>query len=410
MNFVGREKELREIRQAMQQAHSSTLLYGRRRFGKTTLLREALKPLDGVKVIYTCKPISLSDNAQLFSSLVFEQIGLSSLSADSFEQTFNVLKKQSTRFYLNEMDNPLFQRFAKVMKLTEMNYLESALFYPSYSTREKIMLYSVFGGIPLLNSQLDQSLSIEENIIRLFVEENGSARTYVSSVVETEILPIADAYAILRSIGNGMRKYKEIESCLRDEKSRAQLSRTLNNLLKADLIRKKKPINSDNKNHIYYEINDNALRFYFAYLVDSEDYIETNNPKGYFDVHIAPSFITFVSYRFEEIVRKWFSMQASCGIRPDIMRTGTYWYNDKKRKMNGEFDVAFETIHGYEIYECKFLSSPMPLSLVKEELDKVRSVDSLDIVKVGFVSSSGFESSVDGAELFTAEDVYKTME
>lgn len=457
MNFVGREKELREIRQAIQQAHSSTLLYGRRRFGKTTLLREALKPLDGVKVIYTCKPISLSDNAQLFSSLVFEQIGLSSLSADSFEQTFNVLKKQGTRFYLvldeyqdlkkradsdavdstfrdiidnlsdniclvlsgssirmmsalNEMDNPLFQRFAKVMKLTEMNYLESALFYPLYSTREKIMLYSVFGGIPLLNSQLDQSLSVEENIIRLFVEENGSARTYVSSVVETEILPIADAYAILRSIGNGMRKYKEIESCLRDEKSRAQLSRTLNNLLKADLIRKKKPINSDNKNHIYYEINNNALRFYFAYLVDSEDYIETNNPKGYFDAHIAPSFITFVSYRFEEIVRKWFSMQASCGIRPDIMRTGTYWYNDKKRKMNGEFDVALETNHGYEIYECKFLSSPMPLSLVKEELDKVRSVDSLDIVKVGFVSSSGFESIVDGAELFTAEDVYKTME
>ena len=92
------------------------------------------------------------------------------------------------------------------------------------------------------------------------------------------------------------------------------------------------------------------------------------------------------------------------------MRTGTYWYNDKKRKMNGEFDVALETNHGYEIYECKFLSSPMPLSLVKEELDKVRSVDSLDIVKVGFVSSSGFESSVDGAELFTAEDAYKTME
>ena len=39
----------------------------------------------------------------------------------------------------------------------------------------------------------------------------------------------------------------------------------------------------------------------------------------------------------------------------DIVQIGTYWYDSKDTKTNGEFDIALETLDGYEIYEAKIL-------------------------------------------------------
>lgn len=70
---------------------------------------------------------------------------------------------------------------------------------------------------------------------------------------------------IISAIGNGKRKYSEIESTLQECKSREQLSR----LIDADVLQKRKPINSGNRKYIFYEIKSNVIRFYFAFLLDS---------------------------------------------------------------------------------------------------------------------------------------------
>ena len=44
MEFYGREKELRQIKEALEdKAAKAILVYGRRRMGKTTLIKEAIK-------------------------------------------------------------------------------------------------------------------------------------------------------------------------------------------------------------------------------------------------------------------------------------------------------------------------------------------------------------------------------
>lgn len=242
MEFIGREKELDSVVREIRKGNASILLYGRRRLGKTSLLRKALKNIDGVKVLFTCRPISLSSNAVAFSSLVLSELGLSPLSFSSFEDLFNFLSKRKEVFTLvldeyqdlkrrtdrdyvdsifrdiidtlpdnvsiilsgssirlmrasNDPDNPLFQHFSFQLHLREMDYLENSWFYKERSIRDKIILYSMFGGIPLLSSFIDPFLSVEENIIRLFIEENGSAKNYVKSVVDTEIITVPDAFA-----------------------------------------------------------------------------------------------------------------------------------------------------------------------------------------------------------------------
>ena len=452
MEFIGRKKELGILKSQLESGHAAILLYGRRRLGKTWLLRQAMKDLDGAKILYTCKPMSLSDNATMLSARVLEAIGLAPLSFSSFEQLFDFISKRPEKFTialdeyqdlkrrndndyvdsifrdivdsrgdnvsivfcgssirmmkaLMDADNPLFERFTREIHLKEMDYLECSAFYPHAGIRERIMLYSVFGGVPFLNSLIDSERSVEYNIIDLFVSETGNARTYVKNVLDAEVRSIPDAFTVLSIIGNGKRRYSEIESHMSDEKSRNQLSRTLESMQKADLIVKRRPINDTSRKNTFYEIASNPLRFYFAYLLEADDYM-TVGDRSYFDSRIRPSFVTYVSYRFEEIARSWFSILSQSGKRPDVLRIGTYWYDDKVSRRSGEFDVALQTSEGYEIYECKFLENKAPLSLVQEEKRKAMAAGGLAVTRFGMISSSGFEENTDQAVLITGDDLY----
>ena len=121
-------------------------------------------------------------------------------------------------------------------------------------------------------------------------------------------------------------------------------------------------------------------------------------------VAVAPFLDTFVSYRFEDIVRSYFHRLVLSGARRDILRIGSYWYDDKAAKRSGEFDVALETLRGYEIYEVKFLSSPMKEDLIMEEAEKIRRIAGLQISSFGFISSSGFEEP--GPMRISGEDLF----
>ena len=51
-----------------------------------------------------------------------------------------------------------------------MDYIDAAAFLLVLPTRDRLMFYSVFGGVPWLLESIDGQLSAEEDIIRLFVE------------------------------------------------------------------------------------------------------------------------------------------------------------------------------------------------------------------------------------------------
>ena len=74
---------------------------------------------------------------------------------------------------------------------------------------------------------------------------------------------------------------------------------------------------------------------------------------------------------------------------------------------NGEFDIALEYNDGYEIWEAKFLKSPMPKSMIEKEVDEIKQIGSMQIRAIGVISSSGFESTDGNYKYLNAEDLYK---
>ena len=227
----------------------------------------------------------------------------------------------------------------------------------------------------------------------------------VENTLLREYSKIGPALSILGRIGNGRRTYGELRDAF-DQRNTGNLSRWLAKMTANDALIRSCPINDrDNPRKAFYSISDNLFRFYFAYLLRSDDYV-TANSNGFFDRMITPSLTTFVSYRFEEIAKAYFHRMAKEGLRDDILRIGSYWYDDRKSRKNGEFDVALETYDGYEIYECKFLEAKAASSLVRSEKRNVEEIEGIHASKFGFISSSGFEEEIDGVTLISGEDIY----
>ena len=452
--FVGRENELRQLKEALSNPLAkATLVYGRRRMGKTTLIREALKDSTAIRIMYRGIVQVSSRTISDISILVSRALGLGDIAFPSFEALFGFMGSRDEKFVLvldeyqdtrklekenvdamlrNAMetlpenihiiisgssirvmealtknDNPLYGRFKTMIFVDEMDYYDSAKFYPSFCLRDKIILYSVFGGIPWINESIDPGLSVEENITRLMLEDKGLARVYAEDVVNVECSPILYSTEVFNAIGNGKRRFSEIQSYINLSSIRTQLASVLDKLMESKLITKRNPINSTSRKSMFYEIGSNVVRFYFSYIGIITDENTTAKDLVY-QASIAPSLDTFVSYRFEDIVRSYFLRLVMCGKRRDILRIGSYWYDDKKNKRNGEFDVALALVDGtYEIHECKFLKSKAPKALVLEEKAKADSAPLVGVRRFGLVSSSGFASAdVPGVDLISGEDLY----
>ena len=452
--FVGREKELRQLKEALSNPLTkATLVYGRRRMGKTTLIREALKDSTAVRIMYRGIVQASSKTISDISILVSRALSLGDIAFPSFEALFAFMGSREEKFVLvldeyqdtrklekegfdallrNAMedlpenihiiisgssirvmealtknDNPLYGRFKTMIFVGEMDYYDSAKFYPSFCLRDKIILYSVFGGIPWINESIDPSISVEENITRLMLEDKGLARVYAEDVVNVECSPIMYSTEVFNAIGNGKRRFSEIQSYISLPSIKTQLATVLDKLMESKLIIKRNPINNTSRKSMFYEIGSNVIRFYFSYIGVITDENTTAKDLVY-KASIAPSLDTFVSYRFEDIVRSYFLRLVMCGVRKDILRIGSYWYDDKVNRRNGEFDVALALVDGsYEIHECKFLKTAASKALVLEEKAKVDSAPLVGVRRFGLVSSSGFDcANVPGVDLVSGEDLY----
>lgn len=62
--------------------------------------------------------------------------------------------------------NPLYGRATGIYKMKEMGFYDATKFFPDYSPRDKIIAYSVLGGIPHYLNQFSPELTVEENIKR----------------------------------------------------------------------------------------------------------------------------------------------------------------------------------------------------------------------------------------------------
>ena len=453
--FIGREKELSQLNVELSAWKHKTvvLVYGKRRVGKSTLIKEAAKKFDGVVVNHMCVTSTFEGNMELIYQSVSEAVGLPNIRFGSLSEMMDYLgmidkkvlliideypylkqtkKKNEVDSYMQavieklpenvklilcgsyiammkellEEENPLFGRFSLIQHIRDFDYLDAAKFYPELSVRDRVAFYAVFGGSPYVLENLDTRMTLKENIEQFLLPETSLIRSHIENVVLKEIQKTFDA-RILAIIGNGKKRYSEIRDKIVNSET-GLLDKQLKILMDMETIQKTEPINrrSDKKKQ-FYEIVDNLMRFYFTFIFGKAGTIARIGEEQYFGRNIAAALEQFISRRFEGIALQYFHRATLLGKYPDIDDFGSYWYDDAATKSNGEFDCVIRCGEQYDFYECKYFDRAMTLEECQEEKAQLDNIKGINVSGVGFVCTGGFsfDSSddfvlIDGKELY----------
>ena len=252
--FIGRERELASLKEFYDRdGIGMTVIYGRRRIGKSTLIAEFVK--DKKAIFYTATKVGKKRNLELFSKQVLELFmpGVENVSFNTIESVFDFINKNMEDkkvvlvidelpywaerdeallsilqkyidtvwsdknikiilcgSVLSFMENnvlseksPLFGRRDSQIRLEAFSYLEAAEFVPNYSNEDKAVCYGITGGVAKYLSMIDPERSIDENIVKLFFRTDGYLYDETRNLLTQEFSDIAIVNNIIEQIANG---------------------------------------------------------------------------------------------------------------------------------------------------------------------------------------------------------------
>lgn len=458
MKFYGRQSQRKQLRQMLSREEMQTaLIYGRRRVGKSELIKQVLREERITGIYYECKETTEKNNVGSLSELIGETFQFPKPSFADIEDLLKYLfeKSEEAGFvlvldeypYLRatvtgldsilqslidkyrstskikfiicgshidimksllDSQNPLYGRIDRTVNLQPMDYYESALFYESFSMEDRVRLYSVFGGIPHYNRLIDPSLSVQENVMELIASTGARLENEVSMYLRSEISKITNANEVFEALAKGYSRFSDILSQSHVSSS-PTLVDVLNKLIAMGLVRKEAPINDEhNRRKAGYYIADQLSLFYYRYCFRYASQLSVMDPEVFYDRYIREDFETkYVPAAFEEICRQYLIRMNRAGkLAEPFDKIGRYWYDDPETKTNGEFDLVTEDPKGYVFYEAKFRSEPLSKSRIIQEIMQVQRTG-LKCYRYGFISRSGFDlEPEDDMELISLEQLY----
>lgn len=439
--FYGRENERKNL---CTMFHSDgqmiSLIYGRRRIGKSELIKQVLKETDIKSVYYECKQTTEQNNVDSLAELIGEAFDFPKPAFENMEVLLRFLFQKSekepmilvldeypylrenskgldsvlqsvidhykdtsnmklivcgsyvdTMKALLERQNPLYGRIDLTLNLKPMDYYESALFYPEFSEEDKVRLFSVFGGIPYYNRLIDAKKSVRENIIELIASSGARLENEVAMYLNSEISKITNANEVFEALAKGFSRYKDILD-QSNVSSGPALIDVLDKLMRMDVVAKEAPINDENnRKKSGYFISDNLSLFYYKYIFRNMSRMNIMDPDVFYDKYIAEDFETkYVPKSFERICKQYLIRKNRKGQMDEIFeKIGKYYYDDPVEKRNGEFDIVTLDDKGYIFYEAKFRKEPVTESVVQNEIRQVKQTG-LACYRYGFFSRAGF--------------------
>ena len=439
--FYGREIERKKLCTMFQaDGQMISLIYGRRRIGKSELIKQVLKETEIKSIYYECKQTTEQNNVDSLAELVgelfdfpkpaFENMevllqflfqkaekeqlilvldeypylrenskGLDSILQsviDHYKDTSNMKlivcgSYVDTMKALLEKQNPLYGRIDLTLNLKPMDYYESALFYSEFSDEDKVRLFSVFGGIPYYNRLIDSGKSVRDNIIDLIASPGARLENEVSMYLNSEISKITNANEVFEALAKGFSRYKDILD-QSNVSSGPALIDILDKLMRMDVVAKEAPINDENnKKKSGYFISDNLSLFYYKYIFRNMSRLNIMDSDVFYDRYISEDFETkYVPKSFERICKQYLIRKNRKGLMDEIFeKIGKYYYDDPAEKKNGEFDIVTQDDRGYIFYEAKFRKDPVTESIVQNEIRQVEQTG-LKCYKYGFFSRGGF--------------------
>jgi uncharacterized protein len=227
-------------------------------------------------------------------------------------------------------DAPLFGRVVGPLRVGPLPYAALSLFLPRYTAEQRVAVYAMIGGVPAYLERFSDSVSVTENLRNNLFRETGLFRIDPDYLIGEHVRDLKNYQAVLAAIAEGAHKPTDI-SLQAGFSNRASADVYLSQLIEMDYVQRELPVTVPPKKRssarvARYMLADNYLRFYFRFVRPNLDIIAQ---ELYTEVEqrISDQLRAFIGMTaFEDICRAWLLLQAQLGALPfSVEQVGSHW-------------------------------------------------------------------------------------
>lgn len=132
---------------------------------------------------------------------------------------------------------PLYGRRTAQFKILPFDFFESRSYFKKFSDMDMAVVYGIVGGTPQYLLQMNDNLSLEENIKHCFLEPSNPLFEEPNNLLKQEVREPAIYNAIITAIATGSTKLSKISSKVGEETSAC--AAYIKNLISLGIIKKR---------------------------------------------------------------------------------------------------------------------------------------------------------------------------
>ena len=417
--FIGREQELETLNKLYHsEKFEFAVIYGRRRVGKTALISEFVKDKD--TIFFTGVETNVKQNLDNFSRCIMEyNTGIlvdSSFSSfqSALEYVFELAKtkrlvlvldeypyvaraskslastlqflidknKDSTKLFLivcgssmSYMEDhvlaykaPLYGRRTAQFKIKPFDFFEACRYFTKLSGVDKAIAYGIVGGTPQYLMQLDDNLSIEDNIKNTHLNPSSSIFEEPNNLLKQEVREPAIYNAVITAIATGCSKMNEISNKIDENTSVCAIY--IKNLITLGIIRKEIPYGEKSSRKTIYSIEDNMFRFWYRFVPENTSIISRGATELAYK-RIVPELSSYMGSVFEEICKQYLwklLLKGKCAV--NFSNLGRWWGSNPKTKSQEEIDIMGTDKDSALFGECKWRNEKVDLGVLETLVER----------------------------------------
>ena len=437
--FIGRERELCALESLyVSNKFEFAVIYGRRRVGKTALIN---KFIDQKNAIYFMGVESnAKQNLENFSKSIIEyssgiETETSFLSFQAaLEYVFKLAEKERIILAIDEypyvarsskslastlqmlidkykdssklmlilcgssmsyMEDhvlaykaPLYGRRTAQMKILPFDFEETCRYFTKLSNEDQALIYGIVGGTPQYLLQMNDALSVEDNIKNTFLNPISFLYEEPINLLKQEVREPAIYTAIITAIATGSSRMSEISGKVGEDTN--VCSTYIKNLINLGIVQKETPYGEKASRKSVYSIEDNMFRFWYRFVLENNSVIARGATDLVYN-RIKPKLSDYMGKVFEDICKQYLWKQLLLDKCPvEFSSLGRWWGNDPLERCQAEIDIMGEQDKDTALFaECKWTNEKVDLSIL-ETLAKRSRLFSYKKVHLYLFSKSGF--------------------
>lgn len=437
--FYDRKIELSLLKEKYEKLQKGEFLaiYGRRRVGKTELIKEFLTKIPANNKFYFY--VDLSSKQEILNSIsvaVAEQLG-ETVQFSNFSNFLDYIhKKAKSGKFVLVIDE--FQRFLDIapdyitklqdkwdselqhsrvmiilvgssigmikkiteskagalygrairIKISPFKYADFRLMFKNLNEEEKVERFAVFGGTPYYLDKTKNMENTKQAIYELVLKKGGELVEEPKTLLEYENVRTHARYnSILHAIASGKEILKEMEdiTSLPLTTMPAYLNR-LDELL--DLVGKHDPIFGKERLG-RYTIKDNFFKFWYKFIFSNQTTINLGNDKLVLKI-IYDNLNAYVGKIFEDISKELLALYLNKkikGVEIDFENIGSWW-----NRKGDEIDIVAYNQAKRKIFvgEVKWTNQPCGEDILNRLIEKSKLINYSGAYQYIIISKSGF--------------------